>query len=94
MAVVKQTTGWSYPSVAEFFGRHHTTVMGAVDKVAADPELSEAVRRVVAEMALPPQLFSVPATDGQSTTNTQGCSPGAPQAERKTMGVVTYQRNS
>lgn len=60
MAVVKQATGWSYAAVGDFFGRHHTSVMNATERVMADPEMAEAVRLVVEEVAPQRRLFAVP----------------------------------
>lgn len=59
MALVRQSTGWSYPAIGRYFGRHHTTVRNHVEKVLDDPELGEAVRQVAEELSPPPRLFAV-----------------------------------
>lgn len=33
---IRQATGWSYPKIGRLFGRDHTTVMHAVDKINAE----------------------------------------------------------
>lgn len=59
MALVRQSTGWSYPAIGRVFGRDHTTVMHHVRKVLDDPELGEAIRQVAEELSPPPRLFAV-----------------------------------
>lgn len=60
MAVIRRSTNWSTNVIGEYFGRDHTTVSSAVDRVMGDPELCRAVEQVVAVLEPAPALFAVP----------------------------------
>lgn len=60
MAIIREWSGLSFPAIGRIFDREHTTVIHAVNKVMADPDLSHAVRLAVEEMMPPPRLFAVP----------------------------------
>jgi chromosomal replication initiation ATPase DnaA len=59
MALVRQSTGWSWPEMGRFFDRDESSVRAAVAKVMADDELGEAVRIIASELAPHPTLFAV-----------------------------------
>lgn len=50
MAIVRQGTDLSYPAIGDIFDRDHSTVINAVQKVMADPELSRAVEEAADEV--------------------------------------------
>ena len=48
MAVARWTTGWSYPEIGRFFGRDHSSVIHAVNRVERDERDHKLARRIVA----------------------------------------------
>lgn len=60
MAVIREWSGLSFPAIGRLFDRDHTTVMHAINKVLADPDLRRSVAMVVEELQPPPRLFAVP----------------------------------
>ncbi len=59
MAVIRESTTWSFSQIGRYFGKDHATVTNAVDKVMSDSELSHAVQLVIEELTPPPRLFAV-----------------------------------
>lgn len=59
MAVIREHTNWSLPTIGRYFNAHHTSVSHNVKRVVDDPFLAQAVRLVVDELSPPPRLFAV-----------------------------------
>lgn len=60
MAVIRQYTDWSWPTIAEYFAKDQSGVRTAVGKVMRDPDLVRGVDLVVEELRPPARLFAVP----------------------------------